>query len=160
MFLANHPLNEGVINYLRKEKNPKILIAAPDSVADPYWKQDSHPDVVMRVWDQLGKALPQDCRCLVCGTPSLVHPFTGIILAFCMGTEYCLRLRKPAQVLALKYGAKTSIKWSTGRITDLSKTLGSDWIFGKWLKDEIEWCLNVYDSLNDIQNYLSDENLS
>jgi hypothetical protein len=38
----------------------------------------SHPDVVERLWKQLGPALPEDCR--------------GIVLALGMGTQYGLQL--------------------------------------------------------------------
>jgi len=148
MFLADHVLNQGVLEYLKKEKDSKILIAAPDSVPDPYLKQGSHPDVVMRVWDQLGTALPQDCRCLVCGTPALVQPASGIILAFCLGTQYCLRFTSLLMDEALKLGVKTSTTWSGGKITDAIQTFGADWIFGSWKKEELDWCRDVYEFYN------------
>ena len=148
MFLADHLLNQGVLEYLKKEKDSKILIAAPESVPDPYLKQGCHPDIVMRVWDQLGAALHQDCRCLVCGTPALVQPVSGIILAFCLGTQYCLRLTSLPMDEALKLGVKTSTIWAGGKITDAFQTFGMDWIFGSWKNEELDWCREVYEFYN------------
>jgi hypothetical protein len=48
------------------------LLGTPGSVADVHLRQGSHPDVVQRVWDVLGAALPGPCRCLVLGTPALL----------------------------------------------------------------------------------------
>jgi hypothetical protein len=120
------------------------LIAAWNSVPKPYMDQGSHPDVVERVWDIIGSSLLEDCRCLVYSTPALVHPKTGIILAFCNGTTYCLRLTGDLMEKALQSGAKTVQKWSSRRNMDAQHDLGSDWVFGCWLEDEIEWCQMVY----------------
>jgi len=160
MFLADHLLNQGVTDYLRKQERSAIPIASPDSAPEPYLRQGCHPDIVQRVWDQLGSVLPQDSRCLVYGIPALVHPVTGIVLAVCMGTQYCLRLNRGAMGGALKLGAVTVMKWSANHVTNLTETFGSDWIFGKWFKEEPEWCRVAYASLNNIQSNLINENLS
>lgn len=148
MFVAPSPLNEKVLIHLRSRLKTDELIAAPDSVRDPYMSQGSHPDVVERVWKKLGQALPVDCRCLVYGTPALVQPTSGIILAFCLGTQYCMRLTSPQMYEALKLGVKTSTKWSGGRITDATQTFGADWIFGSWKDEELQWCREVYGFYN------------
>src|SRR5687767_10513825 len=84
--------NRGLIEFLRKARDPnKPLIAAADSVEDPYWKQGSHPDVVAQLWGRIGDELPIDCRFLVCSTPALVHPPTGVVLGITLGTNYYLR---------------------------------------------------------------------
>ena len=148
MLDANNPLNKLVVDYLHARNPSQPLFAAHDSVPSPYINQGSHPDIVERVWKQIGSALPVDCRCLVCGTPALVQPASGILLAFCLGTVYCLRL--PSELLeeALKHAAKTSTKWSNGTVLDATKIFGSDWIFGAW-KEEVEWCRKTYEAYNE-----------
>lgn len=148
MFVASNQFNERVTAYLRGRLKSEELIAPPESVADPYMRQGSHPDIVQRVWDQLGKALPVDCRCLVYGDPALVHPISGIILAFCFGTQYCLRLTPQRIEDALELGAKTYIKWSPGHSTDVAQEFGIDWVFGNWKKEELVWCREVYNAFN------------
>ena len=145
---ANNPLNKPVVDYLHARNPSQPLFAAQDSVSNSYMNQGSHPDIVERVWDQIGSALPMDCRCLVCGTPALVQPVSGILLAFCLGTAYCLRLSSELLEEAIKRGAKTSTKWSNGNVLDATQTFGSDWIFGAW-KEEVEWCRKTFDAYNE-----------
>jgi hypothetical protein len=53
----------------------------------------AHPDLLARLWDELGGALPVDCRWIVFGTPVLVHPKTGMLFGFGGGTHtYAFRL--------------------------------------------------------------------
>src|SRR5262249_11838971 len=106
-------------------------------------------DILERVWDQLGPELPQDCRCLLYGTPSLVHPVSGVVLAVCYGTQYCLRLPKSVLIsTAWREGARTSMMWTLGGRTNIRKEFGRDWIFGCWSAKEIEWCQAVYRQFN------------
>ena len=140
-----HPMNQGVLKYLRKDA---LLIASPDSVQEAYYQQGSHPDIVERVWDQIGRRLPQATRCLVYGTPALVHNSSGILFAICNGTQYNLRLRKESQSEALRRGLKTKVRWSTGQEMDASSVLGEDWLFGAWEKEEISWCQTTCDALD------------
>lgn len=143
----NSPMNQIVLGYLgRGEKALKPAVAAPGSVPDPYLGQGSHPDIVQRVWDELGAALPHACRCLVYGTPALVHQRTGVVLAICNGTQYNLRLTPADSQEALAKGAKTTTRWSTGEEMDASAVLGPGWIFGGWFKEEKQWCLNAYNA--------------
>ena len=149
MFIdETHPLNRKVLEYLIREKRQSDapILAAWDSVPKPYMEQGSHPDVVERVWDVLGASLPEDCRCLVYGNPALVHPKLGIILAFCNGTTYCIRLTEQLVEKALKAGAKTHQTWTYGGEMDTLRDLGADWVFGYWLAGEVEWCRVMYDS--------------
>lgn len=149
MFLADNPLNQLVVDYLHKREPSHPLFAAPDSVRDPYMGQGSHPDVVEHVWKKIGSSLPMDCRCLVCGTPALVQPNSGILLAFCLGTQYCLRLPSGFLEEALKHGGvKPTTKWSNGTILDASVTFGPDWVFGAW-KEDLEWSRKTYDVYNE-----------
>jgi hypothetical protein len=139
-----HPANAQVLNSLSK-KGKEPVITAHDSVEDPYYSCGSHPDVVERVWDELNKALPADCRCILYGTPALVHPVTGVVLVLCYGTQYCLRLPEGVLEEALRAGCKTSTRWTTGGETNIQEELGPDWIFGAWAKQEPDWCRTVYD---------------
>lgn len=141
-----HVMNEKVLEYIirvNKQGNAPA-IAAWNSVANPYTEQGSHPEVVERVWDVIGSSLPDDCRCLVYGTPALVHPKTGIIFAFCNGTSYCIRLTDELVEKAVKAGAKTYQKWTYSGDMDTLRDLGTDWVFGWWLEGEVEWCNVVY----------------
>lgn len=119
--------------------------ARPDSVPDPYWNCGCHPDVVERLWDQIGAGLPSGCRCLVHGTPALVHPGSGAILAIGIGTQYGLRLPGALAADAIKAGAKTRTVWTNGGDMDTQRELGDDWVFGAWLPDELSWFKRVYE---------------
>ncbi len=148
MFVATNSLNKPVLDYLQQRNPSQPLVALPESVRDPYMSQGSHPDIVERVWKQIGSTLPMDSRCLVYGTPALVQPVSGILLAFCLGTQYCLRLIPEILAEALNHGTKTSTKWSNGSVLDATVTFGPDWIFGAW-KEEAQWCRKTYDTYNE-----------
>lgn len=139
--------NIKALKYLRDSKKGTIPVALPDTVKNPYYEQGSHPDVVERVWDEIGKALLTDCRCLVYGSPALVHPESGILLAFANGTTYCLRLTSSVMEEAVNAGVKTYTKWSSTRDMDTRRDLGPDWIFGGWNSNEIRWCQIAYEEL-------------
>jgi hypothetical protein len=143
----NSPMNQHVLRYLgRGEKALKPAITAPTRVPDPYICQGSHPDIVQRVWDELRVGLPKKCRCLVYGTPALVHNRTGIVIAICNGTQYNIRLTAPDFQEAIAKGAKTKNRWSTGEEMDSLEVLGPGWIFGGWFTEEKQWCINTYDA--------------
>jgi len=142
---AVSPLNQGVIKYLgRGEKAHHPAMAAPDSFPYPYLTQGSHPDIVRRVWEELGGVLPVQCRCLVYGTPAIVQDRTGVVIAICNGTQYNLRLTASDFREALAKGATTRTRWSNGQEMDSVVELGSGWIFGGWFKEEAQWCRNAY----------------
>jgi hypothetical protein len=146
--------NRGALKYLRRgKKSQHIVIAAPKSVPDPYQGQGSHPDIVQRVWDELGADLPSECRCLVYGTPALVHDRSGVIIAICNGTQYNLRLTADDLLEASAKGASTRIRWSDGTEMDSTSELGADWIFGGWFKDEERWYHDTYQKYGSA-NYL------
>ena len=124
-------VNRGVLEYLgRGEKSRNVLVASPRSVADPYQGQGCHPDIVHRVWDELGSGLPVECRCLVHGTPALVHDRSGVIIAIGNGTQYNLRLTVDDLPEARANGASTRTRWSDGTEMDSTTELGPDWTKG------------------------------
>ena len=138
------PHNAQVLRYLKRANRDAPDIAAHDSIPNPYYQCGCHPDIVERVWDQIGAAMPADCRCLVTGMPALVHPTAGVIFALAIGTQYGLRLPGSLASAAVSAGAKTSTRWSTGATMDIRSELGDDWVFGAWLADEFPWCKSVY----------------
>lgn len=145
MIIDAGPENRGVLNYLgRGQKSRNPLVAAPGSVADPYLCQGSHPDIVQRVWDELGAEVPDGCRCLVYGTPALVHDRTGVVIAICNGTRYNLRLTAADFREARAKGAATRTRWSNGEEMDAIAALGPQWIFGGWFQEEGKWCRDAY----------------
>ena len=142
---VSQPSNKMVVAYL-SNRNPEaaLTLLPEESTRDPYMHLGSHPDIVERVWKGIGAELDTDCRLIVCGTPALVQPVTGIILAIALGTQYCLHLSDPLFKTALAAGASTTRKWSGRRVTNIADEFGAGWIFGKWLKEEIGWCRESY----------------
>src|SRR5437867_9655572 len=143
------PQNAKVLHYLSRGRLGSPAFARrEDAQTDPYYGCGSHPDIVARIWDEIGAVLPVDCRCLVHGTPALVHPRVGVILAIAIGTQYGLRLPGGLLGVATKAGARTHTKWAGGREMDTQQDLGEDWVFGGWLQDELNWCKSVYEMLD------------
>src|SRR5262249_2510942 len=136
--------NEGVFRCLndrpeaRRGEDP--LKRPDDPEKDYYWEAGAHPDVVQRLWDQIGKALPVDSRAPAFGAPALARPGSGVILAFAMGTEYVLRLPRRLRLDDRPPGRRTVARWTTGGSTDIARECGQEWIFGSYSPDEIGWC--------------------
>jgi hypothetical protein len=131
------------------KKHPGAPVLAPvDAVPDPFTQCGCHPDVVSRLWNGIGSALPQDCRALVYHNPSLVHVKSGVILGIGLGTWYGLRLPGDLAIGAARAGAKTCAKFSTGTDMDIRRVLGDDWVFGEWLSEEPNWCQLAYEAFN------------
>jgi hypothetical protein len=148
-----HPRNAGVIQYRRRHNERNLPpCAAPDSFPQPHMELGSHPDIVGRLWDDLGRSLPQDCRCIVYGTPALVAPRSGIILAVAVGTQYGLRLPEGTVAEAVKAGVRMTTKWSDGGEMNIQREFGGDWVFGRWMKNEPDWLLDVYRSVEDTRD--------
>jgi hypothetical protein len=144
--------NKNVLNYLLRpdsyrlqEKLDAPMFALWNGHADPYWKLGCHPETVQRLWDEIGPQLPEDCRSLVCLTPALVHPRSGVVLGLVMGTEYVLRLPGETIDSAFSTGAKRIMRFSTGDTINLEEIFGDEWIFGAWLNEELAWCRRAYD---------------
>lgn len=117
---------------------------------EPYMSQGSHPDQVARVWDELGAALPYDCRALAKGgKPVLAHPETDRIFALPQGTAYALWLTPADFAHAIGVGAETSHTWSGGSVTDLAREAGPGWIWGRWFDDEPAWVRRACEASGD-----------
>jgi hypothetical protein len=112
----------------------------------------THPELVMRLWDELGKLLPEDCHAVVYRAPVLLRPSTGVIFAFAGGTHtYAFRLPPDVRAAAIQAGAtrvyhyraypEVHVEASTFDLADI----GDEWVFGGWLKGEEEWIKSAYD---------------
>jgi hypothetical protein len=111
---------------------------------DPYMDQGCHPDMVSRVWNELGESLPRDCRAQAKGKPVLAHPETDRIIALPHGTAYALWLAPDDFQAAREQGAQTVMAWSEGSQTDLAERAGPGWIWGHWYDEEPEWVQHAY----------------
>jgi hypothetical protein len=134
------PTNGGVLGYLRRRNERGLpLCAAPDEVGyDPYLSLGSHPDVVERVWKELGAGLPDEARCVVLGTPGLAA--SGLVLAVALGTSYALRLPDDEVAGALESGSVQRHRYGRfGPTLDVEKTFGPSWVFGTFDEREPSW---------------------
>lgn len=140
------PQNERLLSYLGRSGDDRALLASPRTVDyDAYVEAGSHPDVVERVWDELGAELPEESRCLVLGRPALVHAVTGTILSVALGTSYAMRLLPGDLERARAVGCETVHRYaSTGTVVDVAEAFGGDWVFGCWCDDEPAWCLAAH----------------
>lgn len=156
----DHPENRGVLAYLADPARLKRSVSiakdlrecAPDAVEDPYFRLGSHPDLLSHLWKTLTADLPQDCRWIVHGTPTLVRPDTGIIFGFCGGTMMlALRLDPEGARAAEAAGAKRVFQYPAypnlgvpASQVDLA-TMGPGWVFGTLKKQERDWCRAAYE---------------
>ena len=123
--------------------SPKL--ARPEEYERPYDSLGTHPDLVAHLWDELGSALPVDCRFVFFGGPALMRPDSGIVFGFAGGTHtYALRLPDAVRKEALAAGAKRVYVYPKSPAFDLD-TVGSEWVFCQWHEAEAEWCRAAYD---------------
>jgi hypothetical protein len=134
-----HPDNRLLIEYCRSRKPKALPLAPPESNPHAYLNLGSHPDIVERIWDGLNAHLPQDCRAIVYGSPVLVHPGAGIVIAMGYGTSYVLRVPEAFIGAALALGCTARHTWSGGASTDIAGQFGNGWLFGNWLREEAQW---------------------
>jgi hypothetical protein len=137
------PSNEQVLAYLGRAKREAPVHAPWHPGPEGYFRCGCHPDIVERLWEQLGATLPTGSRCFILGVPTLIQPESGVILAIGIGTQYGLRLPGALGAEAIKAGAATQTTWSTGDEMDTRHELGPDWVFGAWLAGEPGWVRQV-----------------
>jgi hypothetical protein len=126
---------------------PGDAVEAVSRPRDPYMEQGCHPDIVARIWDQLGRTLPRSCRAQAKGKPVLAEPTSRRIFAVGRGTSYALWLTPEDFAKATDDGASTKMVWSGGEVTYLACVAGNGWIWGKWYADEALWLRHSYDAL-------------
>ena len=138
------PENAGVLRYLGPGRGLEHLpVGEPADGADRL-HLGTHPLVVARLWDKLTAELPSDGRCVIYGSPALVEPQSGVVLAVGIGTQYALRLRPDDRMLALGSGAKLVHTFRTsGGTLDLATAFGADWTFGTDDPREPQWVAAV-----------------
>ena len=141
------PANAGLRRYRepRHQKSGLAAVAFPETVERPYDTLGTHPDLVARLWDELGKVLPVDCRAIFSGCPALIHPETGIVFGFAGGTHtYALRLPEAERLRALQVGVPRVKHHPDQPPLDLNH-IGPEWVFCGWYRDEEAWCRAAYD---------------
>jgi hypothetical protein len=147
-----HPWNRDLVRdctaRARAEGYAGEPVTAPPRGKNPYWELGSHPEVVERVWDVLGARLRDDCRALIYGTPGLVDPGSGAVLAIAYGTSYVIRVPNRRIEAAVEAGCKTEMSWSTGESTNIEGAFGRGWMFGCWNAQEVDW---IAEALRDAQ---------
>jgi hypothetical protein len=109
---------------------------------NPYMEAGHHPDMVERVWDKLGAALPESCTFLVRGNPVLAHPRTLAVFALPRGTAYALWLTPDDRDGC---DLSTVHRWGSGSATDLAERLGDGWFWGRFDPRETGWCRAAFD---------------
>jgi hypothetical protein len=140
--------NSDIWSVLGREYGPR----RDGRARDPFMEQGCHPDMVVRVWHDLGDALPVDSRAQAKGKPVLAHPTSGRIIAAAYGTAYMLWLTPDDYSAALALGAKKSHVWAGGHVTDLRHAAGPGWIWGRWYQDESVWAQHAFDAAGDVQS--------
>jgi len=150
---STHPANDGVLAFLTDpERLARSVSVAksraecpPGDVVDPYLTLGTHPDLIARLWDELGGALPVDCRLIAYGMPALVRPDSGVIIGVAGGTQmYALRLDAQGFAAARSAGLDVVFRYPAVRnvrsehIVDAT-TFGDTWVFGRWHAEEPAW---------------------
>jgi hypothetical protein len=136
----DRPENAGVLRYLGLGRGLEHLPVGESAETADRLHLGTHPLVVARLWDVLNAELPADGRCVIYGSPALVEPLSGIVLAIGIGTQYALRLRPPDRSLAVAAGAEVVHTFrTTGGTLDLATTFGEDWTFGTDDPREPQW---------------------
>ncbi len=110
---------------------------------DPHYGLGTHPDIVEHMW-KLDALLPQRCRWVFWGKPSLVHPQSGVVFAVGFGTiGYVMRLPQPILDKATPDQAKVVVTGNPGQTFDISPA-GPEWRFVSSRAPEAEWCQAAY----------------
>jgi hypothetical protein len=155
----DHPANLGVSRYLRDPTRLARSVSAakgrpeclPSDLKDLYLALGTHPDLIERLWETLGSALPVDCRVIAYGVPALARPDSGVILGIAGGTMmYALRLDPAGAAAARAMGAQRLFRYPAQpklgieeRVIDAS-TFGDTWVFGHFHRLEPEWLAAGY----------------
>jgi hypothetical protein len=140
----DRPENAGVLRYLGPGRGLEHLPVGESADGADRLHLGTHPLVVARLWDVLNAQLPGDGRCVVYGSPALVEPISGIVLAVGIGTQYALRLRPTDLSLAVAAGAEVVHTFrTTGGTLDLAAAFGADWVFGTDDPHEPRWLAAV-----------------
>ena len=131
--------NAGLIHFL--QERAERLATFPRTQAQPPGDVDGvHPDIVIRLWNELASVLPEKCQWVLLGTPILVRLDTAVVFAFGVGMSYCLRLPPHFYAEAIQADYE-----STRGDLNLNE-IGTGCLFGKFLDLERQWCLAAHES--------------
>lgn len=154
-----HPANRGVLAYLGDPTRLARSVSAtkdraqclPSDAKDPDLTLGTHPDLVSRLWTELGNSLPSDCRVIAYGMPVLVRPDTGVIIGLAGGTQmYALRLDGDGASEARAAGLSSVFRYppvADIRLQEIvvdAATFGENWVFGRWHASEPRWLASGY----------------
>ena len=157
----DHPANAGILAYLGDPERLRESVSAakdrpscsPLEITEYHSRLGTHPELLARLWDELGATLPRDCRRVVHGSPVLVHPRTGVLFAFAGGTHtYALRLPERERAEALLAGASTVHEYPGYPHLDIEPSrldladFGPEWVLGGWRHAETAWCRAAFDA--------------
>lgn len=141
-----------VLEYLkdRFDRRPPILKNVQLLNGLDYVSLCTHSEILGRVWFELQKALPENCRDVVYGNPVLRHPRTGLLFAIghSVSTYYAIRI--PSRILReVQFGETDFVRVmhvnrQEKKTFDLRVALGSGWIFGSFRETELDWCRAAY----------------
>ena len=140
----DNPANHPVLDTLREAAANARPLTPFSEAGDPYFEAGSHPEIVGFMWERLSKKFPDESRCLVYGTPSVIQPVSGVILAIGMGTQYCQRILPESIESAAAIGCTPTHSWGNGDTTDLRDVFGPYWVFGSFGEESIEWFRAAY----------------
>jgi hypothetical protein len=147
-----HPANRGIVAHLRSRAPADCAPQLDPAVAaSPRYILGTHPDIVDRLWSELGGTLPQSCNWILYGQPVLAHPRTGVVFGYAGGSlTYALRLPPDTHRHAIAAGARTRRDYPAYPELDVAAssldlaTFGAGWVFGAWLDGEREWCAAAF----------------
>lgn len=125
-------------------KPPAPLSLSLAQVDDPLYGLGTHADIIEHMW-ALDQSLPQSCRWVFWGHPSLVHPQTGVVFAVGFGTiGYVMRLPPAILKTANPEQAKIIVTGNPGQMFDIGPA-GPEWRFVTSRAPEASWCRAAYD---------------
>jgi len=115
-----------------------------DAVADPWYGLGTHPDIIEALWD-MDDSLPQRCRWVFWGGPSLVHPETGVVFGIGVGTIGIV-FRLPPHVIASADPqlARVVQKFNRAPTLDIAPA-GPEWRLITHVAPRALWCRAAYD---------------
>ena len=147
--MADHPIDRPENRGFRARFAPhaaegRPILQRPEDLGPPWLGLGTHPDLVDRLWKEIPRSLPVDCRRVFLGVPVLMHPGTGVVFGLAQGTHaYALRLPPRERAEALAAGATRVHAYPQGPAFDLAE-LGPEWVFGRWRAEEERWCAAAY----------------
>ena len=117
---------------------------------------ENYPETACtRLWKQLCKNLPVDCRATVNGRCCILHDKSGVLLATKVIVFYAVRVPETKIRDATRLGLRQSQYWSgIGKTDDLRVQFGSCWFFGNMLEAELDFineCYSDFDTYPDLR---------